>query len=118
MGNEPTLMGEILANLTTGLGNLAFTREHEYEADEYALRYMYSIYDKSNRNYYLPSMKDFFNRMEEDYAVEGDGSFDFLRTHPYNDDRELAMDAIYVELGSPSGLTYAENHSAIKALLP
>lgn len=117
LGNEPTLMGEILANLSTGLGNLAFTREHEYEADEYALRYMFSIYDLSDRNYYLPSMKDFFNRMEEHFGVEGDGSFDFLRTHPFNDDREAAMDEIFVELGSPWGQTYKTNHDDIKLLL-
>ncbi|MDC7233976.1 MAG: M48 family metalloprotease [Spirochaetales bacterium] len=119
LGEEPTLMGELLANLTTGLGGLAFTRDNEYEADEYALRYMYSVYDNPvvNRNYELRAMQDFFNRMEDEYGVEGDGQLDFLRTHPYNDDREANMTSIWEDLGSPVGVYYTDNHNAIKLLL-
>ncbi len=112
-------MSQILAQMASGGGNLAFTRENEYEADEYAMRYMYSIYGSSDRNYNLLSMQDFFNRMEDELGVDGSGDSlsVFLRTHPYNDDREDAMTALWESFGSPDGERYAENHKAFKELL-
>jgi len=118
LGQEPGVLSEILAGLTVGASNLAFTRENEYEADEYALRYMHSV--RSTRNYDLLAMQDFFNRMEDKLGVEGSGSAveGFLRTHPYNDDREAAMTAVWTELGSPAGDKFSSNHAIQIAALP
>jgi len=118
LGEEPGVLSEILAGLTVGASSLAFTRENEYEADEYALRYMHSV--RNTRNYNLQAMQDFFNRMEDKLGVEGSGSAveGFLRTHPYNDDREAAMDDVWRELGSPEGELFADHHNAVIAALP
>jgi predicted Zn-dependent protease len=118
IGEEPGLLSEILAGLTVGASNLAFTRENEYEADEYALRYMNSV--RSTREYELRAMQEFFNRIEEVYGEEGEGSAlaAFFRTHPYNDDREDAMDEIWQELGAYEGSYFKTEHEAIIAQLP
>ncbi|QEN06776.1 peptidase M48 [Oceanispirochaeta crateris] len=118
IGEEPGLLSEILAGLTVGASNLAFTRENEYEADEYALRYMNSV--RSTREYELRAMQEFFNRVEDVYDEEGEGSTlgAFFRTHPYNDDREDAMDEIWEELGAYNGEYYRAAHEAVIAQLP
>ncbi len=112
-------MSQILAQMAAGGSDLAFTRENEYEADEYAMRYMHSISGSSGRNYNLLSMQDFFNRMEDDMGVDGSGDSlsVFLRTHPYNDDREAAMTGLWESFGSPSGERYIDNHRQMKELL-
>ncbi len=113
MGDEPGTMSQILAQLTGNLSGLAFTRENEYEADSFAVKYMHSVRG-SGRDYDLLAMQDFFNRMEEIYQVEGEGSKvgEFFRTHPYNNDREDAMTDVWKDLGRPEGLLYASNHSS------
>jgi predicted Zn-dependent protease len=113
LGEDPSTLGTILAQLTGSLSGLSFSRENEFEADEYAVRYMDSIRGGS-RNYNLLAMQDFFNRMEDVYEVDGDGSpvGEFFRTHPYNNDRENAMTAVWDELGRPSGELYTSNHTS------
>ena len=41
LGNQPGKIAEIAAGLAKGLANLSFSRENEYEADEYAVTYLY-----------------------------------------------------------------------------
>ena len=116
LGEEPGVLSQILSQLTGSLSGLAFTRENEYEADSFAVRYMDSVRN-GDRNYDLLAMQDFFNRMEEIYEVEGDGSKvgEFFRTHPYNNDREDAMTDVWEELGKPTGELYTENHKRATA---
>lgn len=76
-----------IAEIAAGLGTLAFSRDHETEADEYSVRYL----------------------CETDYAADGAASFfealgaqdvpEFLSTHPSNESRVEDIRALADELG-------------------
>ena len=40
LGNNPNQLAEIAGGLASGLSSLAFSRKNEYEADQYAVKYM------------------------------------------------------------------------------
>ncbi len=46
VGDNSGTLAQIAADLASGLATLAFSRDHEYQADEYAVKYTYtSEYD-------------------------------------------------------------------------
>ncbi|MDX9771344.1 MAG: M48 family metalloprotease [Tenuifilaceae bacterium] len=40
LGDNPTILEEIVVSLAQGLGSLKYSRDNEYEADEYAVKYL------------------------------------------------------------------------------
>jgi len=115
LGDNPSQLQEIAALLATNGAALSFSRKHEYEADEYSLRYLNSI--KQTRNYHPTAIIDFFDHMKEDSLTTPDGSFEFLRTHPYDNNRKANVQKIWQELGSPVGSKFETEHAAIVAKL-
>jgi len=65
LGDDPSTLAQIAADLAQGLGSLAFSRDHEYEADEYAVRYTadgtgdYNYYPKA----FLPFLKKWKDKL-------------------------------------------------------
>ena len=78
LGNNPSEIEQIAANLLVGVGFLANSRADENEADEYSY-----IYLKDTR-YYPGSVKFFFEEMKADGLVSSQSSkiATFLSTHP------------------------------------
>ncbi|MDR0941294.1 MAG: M48 family metallopeptidase [Bacteroidales bacterium] len=99
----------------TGMA-LKFSRAHEYEADEYSVRYLNSI--RSYKEYDPIAILDFFDRMNEENLSEEDGKFEFLRTHPYDANRKENVHKIWQKLGSPTGQKFSAEYAQFKALLP
>lgn len=78
LGQNPSQIAEIAANLFTGLAVLSNSRANEEESDEYSIKYL------SSTRFYPGSVKFFFEKMRDDgKVVSGGGSIGtFLSTHP------------------------------------
>lgn len=78
LGNNPSQIAEIVANLFSGLTLLANSRANEDESDEYSIKYLQST------RFYPGSVKFFFEKLRDDGKVSsgGGGIATFLSTHP------------------------------------
>ena len=86
LGNNPSQLEEIGANLLTGLGFLANSREDEYQADEYSFKYLMSSI------WYPGATIYFFDKINENK----DAGFlaTLLSTHPLPQDRIDAVNKL------------------------
>ncbi|MBM4176375.1 MAG: peptidase M48 [Ignavibacteria bacterium] len=78
LGDNPTQLAELVANLFTGLAFLANSRANEDDSDDYSIRYLKST------KYYPGGVKFFFEKMRDDGLVSSGNSqiLTFLSTHP------------------------------------
>ncbi|CAN5443490.1 M48 family metalloprotease [soil metagenome] len=84
LGNNPSTLAQIGANLFVGLGFLANSRADEKEADDYSMRYL------STTKYYPGSIIHFFYKIRDEQRKKGQtpGGLDrLLATHPLPQDR-------------------------------
>ncbi len=83
LGNNPSQVSIMVANLFSGLTLLANSRSAEDESDKYAVMYLAST------RYYPGGVKFFFERMRDDGKVSSEKSdiATFLSTHPDPIDR-------------------------------
>ncbi len=107
LGNNPNQLAEIAANLAAGVATLAFSRDAEYEADEYSVKYLYpTAYDARG-------VGGFFEKMEGNPQPP-----EFLSTHPNPGNRIDEIEAIWEELGGKVGGTFEESYQEFKSTLP
>ena len=111
LGKDPSKLEEIVADMAQGLGSLAFSRKHEYEADEFAVRYT------AETKYTPTGVAGFFEKLEEE-KESGSNTPTFLSTHPSPDDRIEKIYETWVGLGSTQGGDYADEYATFKTLLP
>jgi predicted Zn-dependent protease len=78
LGNKPSEIEQIVANLLVGVGFLANSRADESEADQYSFLYL------KDTRYYPGGVKFFFEKMKADGLVSAQSSkiATFLSTHP------------------------------------
>lgn len=107
LGSQPSELESILAGLATGLGGLAYSRSNEYEADKYAVRYLYPT------EYDAASLGDFFVKL----AGEPQPPV-FLSTHPSPEDRLEKITEEFQALGGLHGGLFADRYTEFKNLLP
>ena len=107
LGNDPAAIAQIAADLAAGLSTLAFSRADEYEADEYAVRYLYPTEEDA------ASLGDFFVKIEGQPAPPT-----FLSTHPSPEDRLQKILAEFQALGGVHGQTFVTRYSDFKSSLP
>lgn len=107
LGQDPSQLAEIAAGLASGLATLAFSRNHEYEADEYAVRYL------NPTSYDARGVAGFFEKLEGTQPVP-----EFLSTHPSPENRVEEINALWEELGAIEGNWYMESYNDFKATLP
>jgi predicted Zn-dependent protease len=107
LGNNPGQMAEIAASLAAGVATLAFSRDAEYEADEYSVRYLHeTAYDSRG-------VGGFFQKLDNSVQPP-----EFLSTHPHPENRYDKIQELWVELGEVEGLTFAENYQNVINSLP
>jgi len=107
LGQASSQLTEILASYAYGLGTLAFSRDHEYQADEYAVKYLYET------SYDALGIADFFIMMSDSPHPP-----QFLSTHPSPENRIEKINETWTELGGKTGNTYEESYNTFKASLP
>jgi predicted Zn-dependent protease len=107
LGNNPSQLTQIIANLAQGLGNLAYSRDHEYEADSYSVKYLYPT------KYDAAGIGDFFTKIGSQSQPPA-----FLSDHPSPSDRLAKITEVFNSLGGVHGQTYETDYQQFKSLLP
>jgi len=112
LGNNPSQIEEIAANLATGLGFLYNSREDEYEADEYSFKYLQST------PWYPGAGKFFFQQLQSqssNSALE-----ELFSTHPLDQKRIDALNKLIsdAKIGDPSeSNTFTSRYQEFKSKL-
>lgn len=107
--NNPALLAEITRRLTLGTNDFKFGSAHEYEADEYAVKYI------SSTDYDSRGIADFFYKLE--LAASENNIPEFLKEHPNPGKRFETITNIWTELGSPEGSLFEREYNALKLSL-
>jgi beta-barrel assembly-enhancing protease len=107
IGNNPTVAAEIAANLALGLTSLQFSREDEYEADEYAVKYVYPTETDSRGVAY------FFEKME---LEEGQEWMRYFSTHPHPSDRIEKIYQHWTNNGAKEGNLFEDRYDNFKSI--
>lgn len=100
-------MADLLGDLALATGSLKFSRDHEYEADEYAVRYT----AESSSKYNPLGIRKFFDQLAADGHTSS--TFEFLSTHPSDANRIDNIMEVYESMGSPAGDDYVTKHQGI-----
>lgn len=97
LGENPSELAQIAANLLSGLTFLANSRAFEDEADDYSIKYLRST------RFYPGGVKFFFEKMRDDKLIDSQPSKvrTFLSTHPDPIDRINTAEARLKNLGIP-----------------
>jgi len=107
LGNNPSQLAEIAANLAAGVATLAFSRDAEYESDEYSVRYLYTT------AYDARGVGGFFQKLDGSPQPP-----EFLSTHPHPDNRYDKIIEVWQSLGGKEGETFENSYSEFKNSLP
>ncbi|HEX5170987.1 MAG TPA: M48 family metalloprotease [Cyclobacteriaceae bacterium] len=109
LGNEPSQLEQIAAQIAGTLAGLSFSRQFEEEADGQSVEYL------SHTQYACNGAALFFIKMNE----EGDGAQppEFLSTHPNPDNRIEAINAKAESIGCDTSLSGDTQFNIIKGTL-
>lgn len=107
LGDNPTILEEIVVSLAQGLGSLKYSRDNEYEADEYAVKYL------CDTEYHPRELAGFFEKMEGAPQPP-----EFLSTHPSPENRIEAIEAAWQAQGGKDGKLFIERYQEFKNSLP
>lgn len=101
---------QIASDLAQGMAQLQFSRDYEYEADEYSIRYLLDT------EYDPKGIEGFFLKLEaEGQTAE---TFEFLSTHPSDENRIENLNLVWEENGSVVGEIFQEEYNALIQHLP
>ncbi|MBI4546751.1 MAG: M48 family metalloprotease [Ignavibacteriae bacterium] len=116
LGQSPSKVAEITANLFTGITFLANSRSDETEADEFSMKYL------SSTPYYPGAITNFFEKMQEKKGGKGGGAFQrLLSTHPLDQDRIDHVNQLLTIMGNPKPTQenlFADRYQSFKKKLP
>jgi predicted Zn-dependent protease len=107
LGNNPSQLSEIAASLAAGAATLAFSRDAEYEADEYSVKYLYQT------SYDARGVGGFFAKISDQPQPP-----EFLSTHPNPDNRQGKIEEVWLNLGGKEGSEFIESYQDFKNTLP
>ena len=109
LGEDPSLTAQIAAELAAGAAMLAYSRDDEYEADEYAVKYLYETdYDARGVAY-------FFEKMEVQKEAKW---MIYFSTHPHPHDRIDKVYKLHNKLGGKVGQKFTSEYEEFKKTLP
>jgi len=106
LGENPSQLTEIIAQLALGGTVLKFSRNNEYEADEYGVKYLYDT------DYHARELAGFFEKLEE--SSSSGRIPEFLSTHPSPENRIEAIEEVWMSLGGNVGQTFPERYIEFK----
>lgn len=107
LGENPSQLEQIIAQLALGGGMLKYSRTNEYEADEYAVRYLYDT------DYHPRELAGFFEKMNGSSKIP-----EFFSTHPSPENRIEEIESVWREMGAKVGELYVDRYSQFKNSLP
>ncbi len=108
LGQNPSEMATMVAQIAGNMGGLAFSRKDESEADNLAVYYL------SNTDYNPLGVAGFFEKLQKDGAGSEGGLATYFSTHPASADRVQQISAAWHAYGSKNGNDYADRYQQIK----
>lgn len=115
LGDSPSQLAEITANLFTGLAFLANSRADETESDKYAIKYLQST------EYYPGAIKYFFDKIMSEKEARGGSIERLLSTHPLPQNRIDDVNKVMQKLGNPQPNEenlFSQRYQQFKSTLP
>lgn len=118
LGSNPSVLGEIAANLFVGLGFLANSRADEIDADDYSIKYL------KGSQYYPGGITFFFDKIKEEQRRKGETPGDLerlLSTHPLPQDRINNVNSKLNKMKpkpDPTKGLFTERYQEMKSKLP
>lgn len=115
LGESPSQLAEIAANMFTGLAFLANSRSDETESDDYSIRYL------KDTEYYPGAIKYFFDKIQTTKGERGGSIERLLSTHPLPQDRVDFVHQEMKKIGDPQPTEanlFADRYQKFKATLP
>jgi predicted Zn-dependent protease len=116
LGDNPSQVADVTANMFTGLALLANSRSDEAEADEFSLKYL------SSTQYYPGAITFFFQKMNAQKGGSEAGAFQrLLSTHPLDQDRIDHVNEILKTMNNPKpseANIFAKRFETFKKKLP
>lgn len=109
LGSNPGLIQQVLADLALTVTEKQFSQKDEFEADEFAVKYLYPT-DIDSRG-----VAYFFQKID---AEPSPGWMTYFSTHPPDDERITAVHELHVKLGSKEGNLHADRYQTFKNMLP
>jgi predicted Zn-dependent protease len=114
LGENPSMVEEITANLLTGYYFLENSRDDEYEADEYSFKYL------MDTKWYPAGIIGFFDKVDDNR--EASYIEKLLSTHPQPEDRRTKIEDMVVQFGLTNNpgedMLFTQEYNAFKASLP
>jgi predicted Zn-dependent protease len=107
LGKNSNQWVTIAAQLATGLTELKFSRNDEFEADKYAVTYTYPT------EWDARGVADFFEKLDSHSSTPV-----FLSTHPADKDRIAAVKKEWQALGGKQGGYFEDRYTQFKNSLP
>ena len=107
VGNNSGQLTQIASDLAAGVATLAFSRDAEYEADEYSVRYLCPT------SYDSEGVGGFFEKMSGSPQPP-----EFLSTHPNPDNRLAEIESLANQLDCGVGELFTESYQNVKNSLP
>jgi beta-barrel assembly-enhancing protease len=107
LGENPNLLAQMAADLAAGVTMLAFSRDDEYESDEYSVKYLYET------TYDARGVAGFFEKM-----IGSPLPPEFLSTHPNPENRVEKILEVWQGLGGKTGQEYVAEYQQFKNSLP
>lgn len=115
LGQNPSQMAQIGANLFSGLGLLVNSRSDETESDTYSIKYLQST------EYYPGAIRYFFEKVLSS-SSKREGAFErLLSTHPLPQDRIENVEKIMAQMGKPQpseANLFSKRYEEMKKKLP
>jgi predicted Zn-dependent protease len=115
LGQNPSQIADVTANLFSGLALLANSRADETQSDECSIRYL------TTSGYYPGAITFFFNKIQGQKGSGGGTLERLLSTHPLPQDRVDHVREILARMGNPvqnEGNLFADRYQAFKKRLP
>ena len=106
LGKNQNQWVQIASELTSGLLALQFSRDDEYEADKYAVKYTYPT------DWDARGIGNFFEKMESHSSIPA-----FLSTHPSDEQRAKKINKEWTKLGGKQGNNFTEDYNLFKSSL-
>lgn len=110
LGQDPSALEEIAAQITGTLAGLSFSRDFEQEADAHSVEYL------AHTQYACNGAALFFIKMTSE--DDGDQTPEFLSTHPNPDNRIESINEKAEEIGCDTSLSNDAGYEALKEALP
>ena len=107
--NNSDVLSEITGYLTRESGSATFSNQQEYEADEFAVKYL------ADTDYEPRGILYFFDKLNQ--TLQTGRNPEFLNIHPDPGNRTESIEKVWDDLGSPEGDLYTIEYNNFKLSL-